>query len=103
MVNFRGSVPPWREYRFRSARNYGGGYKNMFLQRYTLYFADRLQGKKRSLLVTGPPDSGKSFVGLLVRNQLPKCRVSPPLSTSEFRRGILGEEMHLLRKLAVLP
>ena len=68
----------------------------MFLQRYTLYFADRLQGKKRSLLVTGPPDSGKSFSGLLVRNQLPKCRVFVPLSTSEFRWGSLDEEMHLL-------
>lgn len=57
---------------------------------------DTLPAKKRSLLAMGPPDSGKSFFGALVRRQLPRSRVFLPLSTSEFCWNDLDEKMHLV-------
>ena len=60
-----------------------------------MYFLDRLPSKKRSLLVTGPSDSGKSFFGALVRRQLPRARVFLPLTATEFCWTNL-DETHLL-------
>ena len=65
------------------------------LSRYTLFFAGRLVGKKRSILIMGPSDTGKSFFGSLVRYQLPRARVFLPLAASEFCRDELNP-MHIL-------
>ena len=75
-----------------------GGELCVFLvfARYTLFFAGRLEGKKRSLLILGPSDTCKSFFGCLVRFQFPANRIFTPLASSEFCWDQLDSKMHLL-------
>ena len=75
---------------------HGAHVESAFVQWYTLFFTGNLRSKKRSLLVVGPSDSGKSFFGSLVRQQLPKSRVFLPLGNSEFCWDSLDSDMHIL-------
>ena len=64
--------------------------------RYEKFFAGRLNGKKKSLLVTGDSDTGKSYFSSLVRYQFPTARIFTPLNNSEFFWADLDEKMHFL-------
>ena len=75
---------------------HGSAIETCYTRWYTMFFCSRLHGKKRALVVTGPPDTGKSYFGSLVASQFPDRRVFLPLAGSEFCWDGLEEGRHLL-------
>ena len=78
-------------------RMHGPHIEETYVKWYTHFFTGAIgHSKKRSLLITGPSDTGKSIFGSLVRRQLPRSRVFLPLAGSEFCWDDLDSDMHLL-------